>query len=378
MSLIGADTFEWEHAAKGENVMYKVPRNVKYNDNVVVREDEYVVFFRDGKALHLFDRPGRYALTSQNIPILGTIMKKVGGVVQVGEIYYLQKREMRGKFGTKEPLTFRDVDFGMVRLRMFGQFSYKVIDPMLCITQFVGAKGYANSQEIIDWAKDQIVQNLNDALGELKRDKGIGVADLPAYLEELEQVLLTRLKDEVARYGLEVMKIVGININLPDEVQEAVDARASMGILGTNYMQYQAGKAIRDIPGSGGQGGGTGDAAAAGLGLGVGAGMGMAMPGMINQQGGMQGGAQGAPPIPSQAVACPKCNAQQAPGSKFCNSCGAPMGPADAGCVKCQAPLAPGSQFCNQCGSAQSAACPKCNAQLPAGSKFCNSCGAQL
>ncbi|HID74261.1 MAG TPA: SPFH domain-containing protein, partial [Thermoplasmata archaeon] len=240
MTVIGADTIQWEDEAKGDYVMYRVPRNVRYNDNVVVREDEYLVFFRDGKALHVFDRPGRYALTTQNVPVLASIVKGLTGVQQIGEIIYLQKRELRGKFGTKEPLTFRDRDFGLVRLRMFGQFSYKVRDPLLFITQFVGAMGYSHSQEVIDWMKDQIVMILNDILGELKRDKDIGVADLPAYLEEIEQMILARIHAATARYGLEVMKVVGININLPEEVQEAVDARSSMGILGANYMQYQA------------------------------------------------------------------------------------------------------------------------------------------
>ncbi len=380
MSVIGADTIEWAHSDKGDYIMYRVPRNVQYNDNVVVREDEFVVFFRDGKALHLFDRPGRYALTTQNIPVLASIVKGLSGVQQVGELYYLQQREMRGKFGTKEPLTFRDQDFGLVRLRMFGQFSYRVVDPILFITQFVGAMGYSHSEEVIDWMKAQLVMNLNDVLGELKRDKGIGVADLPAYLEELEQLVLSRIGDEASRYGLQVMKVVGINVNLPEEVQEAVDARASMGVLGADYMQYQTGKAIRDIPGSGGGGGGTGDAAAAGLGLGVGAGMGMAMPGMIQGQQG-QGASPGAPPVPSETgTPCPACGAMVPAGSKFCPSCGAAMTPPTEKCVSCGAEIETGAKFCPECGAQQNASliCPKCDAQLPLGTKFCSECGNPL
>ena len=122
MSLVGADTFNWEDRYTVDNVMYRVPKNIRWNDNVVVREDEYGVFFRDGKVMHVFDRPGRFAMTTLNIPILAKLAETVTGIKQLGEIYYLQRRELRGKFGTAEPLVLRDSDFGMVRLRMFGQW----------------------------------------------------------------------------------------------------------------------------------------------------------------------------------------------------------------------------------------------------------------
>ena len=308
MSLVGADTFNWEDRYKGENVLYRVPKNIRWNDNVVVREDEYAVFFRDGKVMHVFDRPGRYAMTTLNIPILAKLAEKVTGIKQLGEIYYIQRREMRGKFGTVEPLVFRDKDFGMVRLRMFGQFAYKVLDPTLFMTQFVGTKGWSQSNEVIEWMRDQIVMSLNDALGELKRDKGMGAADMPAYLEEIEQVLLVKVDDDVARYGVKIMKLAGLNINLPEEVQKAVDMRGAMGVLQTDYMKYQAGKAMVNAAEGGGGGGGAGGTAAAGMGLGVGAGLGMMMPQMI------QGGGGGAP---QAMVNCPKCNASVAQGSKF-------------------------------------------------------------
>lgn len=99
--LDGAETrsgFYWVEDHKGDNVMWRLPRNIVWNDNVLVREDEFGIFFRDGKALQLFDRPDRYALTSQNVPILGTIGKAITGVTQIGEFYWVQKREFRDKF----------------------------------------------------------------------------------------------------------------------------------------------------------------------------------------------------------------------------------------------------------------------------------------
>ena len=100
--------------------MYRVPRLIRFNDNIVVREDEIAVFYRDGKALAYLDRPDRYALTSINAPIVGTIVKALSGVVQQAEVVYLQKRAFDGKFGSKQPYQFRDNDFGVVNLRVFG------------------------------------------------------------------------------------------------------------------------------------------------------------------------------------------------------------------------------------------------------------------
>ncbi|MCK5397087.1 MAG: SPFH domain-containing protein, partial [Thermoplasmata archaeon] len=191
---IARNTYSWPDAYKGENVMYKLPTNVYWNDNIVVNEDEYAVFFRDGKAMHVFDRPGRFALTTQNVPILGDLAAKITGIKQLGEVYYLQKRELRGKFGTPEPLTFRDTDFGLVRLRAFGNFAYKVVDPMLFITQFAGSRGWSNSENVMDWLKTEIVQNLNDAMGELKRDKNMALVEMPAYLNEIEQIILAKVE----------------------------------------------------------------------------------------------------------------------------------------------------------------------------------------
>jgi membrane protease subunit (stomatin/prohibitin family) len=378
-SKLGAQTFQWEEGAKGENVMYRMPRNIRINDNVIVKEDEYALFFRDGKVLKVFDRPGRFALTTQNVPLLSDILEKVAGVRQLGEIYYVQRRELRGKFGTKEPIAFRDTDFGIVRIRVFGQFSYKVIDPTLFISQFAGTKGVSASSEVIEWARDQIVMSLNDVMGELKRDKNMAVIDMPAYLEEMEQIILSRTKDDMARYGLEILKMTGLNINLPDKIQEAIDKRGELQALGVNYMQYQAGQAMEKAAENPG---GAGQMASMGVGLGAGLGMGQGMTSAVSE--GMQPGQPlgqppqtAAPPPPPDSPKCPKCNDPYEPGAKFCNNCGEKLLDTVA-CIKCGKELEKGSKFCADCGSKQTLECPKCNAEIKPGAKFCNGCGEKL
>src|SRR5438309_1287452 len=143
--LSGSMTIAWDDQFKRQNIMWKVPRNVRMNDNVVVREDEIAVFYRDGKVLAYLDRPDRYALTSQNAPILGRLIQALSGVVQQAEVYYLQKRIFDGKFGTQDAFLFQDPDFDMVQLRAFGDFRYRLKDPETFINQFVGTFGGAST-----------------------------------------------------------------------------------------------------------------------------------------------------------------------------------------------------------------------------------------
>ncbi|MCL7475843.1 MAG: SPFH domain-containing protein [ANME-2 cluster archaeon] len=385
-SMLGATTFMWDDAAKGDKVMFRIPRNIIWNDNVVVREDEYAVFFRDGKVLTVLDKAGRYGLSSLNIPVLTELQRKVTGTQPVAEVYYVQRRELRGKFGSAEAFTFRDQDFGMIRLRIFGQFAYKVVDPVQFITQFIGTKGFSESDNVISWLKDEVIMQLNDALGELKTQKQISALDLPAYLEEIEQILLSKLEPDVAEYGIKIMRIAGLNINFPEDVQKSIDERAGIGALGLTdpsqkdaYMAFQAGKAMREAASQ--EGGAAG--AGAGIGVGMGAGMGMGMM-MANQ---MAPGAQQAqqaqqPAQPQQAappggIKCPSCGTDIPPGSKFCINCGAKIG-GGMSCPKCNAEVPKGSRFCLNCGTKMVTSCPKCNAELQSGAKFCPDCGTKI
>ncbi|MBN1389909.1 MAG: SPFH domain-containing protein [Candidatus Thermoplasmatota archaeon] len=375
-SVVGGSTYQWED--KGEDVIWKIPKNIVWNDNIVVKEDEYAIFFRDGKALTVFDRPGRYALTTQNIMTwkLADKFQDLTGIRQIGEIYYLQRREMRGKFGTKEPIAFRDSDFGMVRIRVFGQYSYKVKDPLLFITQFIGTESKETTGQIVDWFRDQIVMSLNDILGELKRDKNMAIIDVPAYLEEMEQILLARIKDDTERYGVEISKITGLNFNLPEKVQEAIDKRGELQALGVNYMQYQAGQAMVKAAENEGAGG---NMAGMGVGLGAGLGMGYGMTGAVGA--GMDPNAQNPWGSQQPGVAagkkCPKCGTDVPATAKFCNICGENLS-GEKLCIKCGQPVAQGTKFCSNCGSKQTMECPSCKQELSSGAKFCPNCGFKM
>jgi membrane protease subunit (stomatin/prohibitin family) len=371
MSLIGAETFKWEDADKRENIMFRIPRNIKFNDNVVVREDEIAVFFRDGKALAYIDRPDRYALTSLNAPIVGAIVKFLSGVQQQAELIYLQKRVLDGKFGSKQPYQFRDKDFGMVNLRVFGEFRYKVSSAENFVNQFVGTFNFATSAEVEERIKEQVVILVYDSLGDMK-NQGMGVADIASNLTTIEQVVLSRVKDHFDLYGITIDKLSGLYISLPEEVQKAVDQKSSMTILGANYMQYQTGQAMREAATNP-----AGGAAGTGVGLGAGLGMGWTMVDAMRQ------GQPGAQPAQAQAapmIACAKCGTANPPTNKFCASCGARIGVSTVPCPKCGAQVPEGTKFCPECGGPMVATkkCANCGADAPATSKFCPGCGKAL
>jgi membrane protease subunit (stomatin/prohibitin family) len=370
----------WEDAYKGTNVMWRVPRNIRLNDNIVVREDEYAVFMRDGKALLYIDRPDRYALTSMNAPIVGKLVQALSGVQQQAEVYYIQRRFFDGKFGSKEPYQFKDPDFGIVSLRTFGDFRWRVSHPDNFLTQFVGSFGAESTADVEDRLRDQMVILVYNTLGVLK-EQGTKVTDLAAQLTTIEQMVLGKAPDYFDAYGIEINRIQGLSINLPDDVQKAVDTRSSMGVLGVNYLQYQAGQAMTTAAANPGA---AGTLAGAGVGLGAGMGMGYGMSGMMGPN--MSGGAGPSRP-------CPKCGALVPSTMAFCGSCGTsmvqaapPAAPPPApgvACPKCNAVIPAGSKFCANCGApAPQAAgprtCPKCNQQVTGNSKFCPNCGASM
>jgi membrane protease subunit (stomatin/prohibitin family) len=343
-SVFGSTTIAWEDQFKQGSVLWKVPRNIRLNDNIVVREDEIAVFYRDGKVLTYFDQPNRYALTDFNAPVVGKLLKFFQGVVQEAEVFYVPKRYLDGKFGSTQPYQFTDPTFGIVSLRIFGEYRWKISSPELFINQFVGTFSAESSDDVEGRIKEQIVILVYGALGKMKA-QGLKVTDLAANLTTIEQMVLAQGADNLGQYGMEINKISGLTVSLPDEVQKAIETRSEMQVLGVNFMQYQTGKAIDDAAKNPSGGAGV----FAGLGAGIGAGS--AIGGQM-----AQGMAQG------QMKSCPNCASMIPVNTKFCPNCGATQ-------TVPQAPPAPAgaAKFCPNCGTA-----------AVGGAKFCNNCGKQL
>jgi membrane protease subunit (stomatin/prohibitin family) len=219
---------------------------IKNGAKLVVREGQSAVFIDEGKLADVF-HPGTYTLTTANLPILGTLKGWKYGFESPfkAEVYFVSTRQFPDlKWGTMNPVIVRDPEFGPVRLRAFGTYAMRVKDPATFIREIVGTDGRFTTEEIVNTLRNVIVTNLGDALGESK----ISVVDMSARYREMGEALRTQLAPDFDKIGLELTMLLVENISLPPEVEQALDRRSSMGVIGNvdQYAKFQAAEAIRD------------------------------------------------------------------------------------------------------------------------------------
>jgi membrane protease subunit (stomatin/prohibitin family) len=282
-----------------DTMVYRFERynnQIKYGAQLTVREGQTAVFVNEGRIADIF-QPGMYELETKNLPILSTLQGWKYGLNSpfMAEVYFCSMRQFTDlKWGTMNPIMMRDPEFGPVRLRAFGTYVVKVNDPAVLIRQIVGTDGRFTVEEIVNQLRNMIVSRFAEIAGQSK----IPVLDMAANYGELGTFLTNKIGPEFQSYGLELTKLLVENISLPPAVEEALDKRTSMGVVGNlaAYTQFNIANSIPDAAKN------PGGLAAAGAGIGMG--MAMAVPigqAMTGQQ--ATGSAVATPPpIPGAAT----------------------------------------------------------------------------
>ncbi|MEV4510590.1 SPFH domain-containing protein [Dactylosporangium sp. NPDC049525] len=285
------DIIEWLDDSR-DTIVWRFPRfqnEIKMGAQLVVRESQTAVFVNEGQVADVFT-PGTHTLTTQNLPILSTLKGWKYGFESPwkAEVYFVNTRQFTDlKWGTQNPVLLRDAEFGMVRLRAFGAYTLRVADPQQLLRELVGTDPQFRTEEVSEFIRQLIVGHLGSALATAQ----VPVLDLAARQLEIGQRLAPVLTAELAGYGIEIPKFVIENISLPPEVEEAIDKRTSMGVVGNldAYTRFQTANAIEDAANNTG---GAGE----GFGFGIGMAAGQRMANAA------AGGAPpaGPPPLPQQ------------------------------------------------------------------------------
>lgn len=274
------DIIEWTDETS-DTMIWRFPRyqsEIKNGAQLTVRETQIAVLVNEGQFADVF-QPGRYELTTANMPILTTIKGWKYGFnspFKVDVYFVNTKQFLNQRWGTANPIMMRDPEFGPIRMRAFGSYNFRIQpDPIPFIRNVAGTSGEFTTEGINEQLRNFVITKFSDYLGESQ----IAALDLAANLNEFSDELTVALKDDFAEYGIELTRFLIENISLPEAVEEALDKRTSMGVIGnmTTYTQMQFADSLKDAANNPAGGGNlAGDA--------MGAGIGLAMAGQMAQQ----------------------------------------------------------------------------------------------
>lgn len=324
--------------------MPKPKWEIMTGSKLTVRESQVAVFVNRGQIADIFT-PGQYTLSTGNLPILSglrSLLYQGREVVVKSDLYFVNTKQFTNqKWGTQNPVIMRDADFGMLRLKAFGSYAFRVEDAGKFLKELFGTNSTFTTEDIADHLKSIIVSQMSDTIAESK----IGVLDMTANLQEFGETIRQTIAHKFEELGLSLTAFILENVSLPENVEKALDERTQLGILGDKmgtYTQKKAADALGDAAKNPGMTGAF-----------MGIGMGQAFGNAGNQTFmGAIGQAQDKPPQT---------------GNKFCVECGTRL---DAG-----------AKFCPECGTRQAQSenlCPNCGAQTMPGKKFCHNCGQKL
>ena len=294
------DILEWTESGDG-TLAWRYPmagNEIQYGGSLTVRESQMAVFVNEGKVADVFG-PGMYKLTTQTLPVL-TYLKNWDKLFQSpfkSDVYFFSTRQqVDQRWGTTQPVTIRDKDFGAVRLRAFGNYAYRIADPKAFHTEISGTRDTYTVAELDGQLRATMLQHISDAVA----SSGIAFLDLAANQIEFASQLQQATAPAFEKLGLKLEAVTVQNVSLPEELQKILDQKIGMGMVGNDmgkFMQYQTAQSLPEFAKGAAGGGVVGDA----MGLGAGVALGQVMAQQLNQ--GLQGaGAAGAAAAAAQAA----------------------------------------------------------------------------
>jgi len=333
-------SIEWQDPSKNV-ILYKYPmdgRHIQFGSKLTVRESQVAVFMNKGKIADVFG-PGIHTLKTSNLPILTQLLSLPFGFKSpfYADVFFINTKQFTNqKWGTTSPITMRDKEFGTIRIRGYGSYAFKVTSPETFLKELAGTNSTFTTEDIATFLRSHLVSCISDSIAEAK----ISALDLNANLNEFSKVALDVAKADFSSLGLTLTKLIIESISFPEEIEKAIDARSSVGVMGDamdDFVKYQSAQAIRDAAKN-----------PSGSGVGVELGTGLALSELIRE---------------SINKPTRKSSVKE---TKFCSECGAENKKT--------------AKFCVECGNKLSTAktCSKCKTEVPAKAKFCPECGNKM
>ncbi len=359
-----------EYDQNDKNILaYKYPidtkQQIKNGAQLIVGPSQVAIFVYEGEVADIYTS-GRHTLTTDTMPVLTSLknFKYAFNSPFKTDVYFVNTSQyLNQKWGTTKPITMRDQDFGIVRLRAFGNYAFQITEYKNFLLSVIGAGDTMTLENVSGQLKATIISTFSDQIA----SSNIPAIDLPIMFEELSEQMKQSLKDKFSALSLTLNNFTIESVSLPDEVEEAIDKRASMGAIGNldTYAKYQMADSIKDAAKN------EGGIAGLGAGVSIGAQMGNMMSGMFNNSNNI--GNSQSTSVDNVTKNCPTCNEVISKDSKFCPSCGSKT---ERTCVSCNEPIDASAKFCQNCGASQSKTkkCV-CGKELDSSAKFCDECG---
>jgi membrane protease subunit (stomatin/prohibitin family) len=319
---------------------------------LTVEPDEVALFVREGKVAGTL-APGRSTLDAANIPFLGGLIDgATGGNFLKSELYFVSTREFPSLpfGGTIDNVVDPDTQLA-VGLRVFGDYSLKVVDAGALIVNLVGSQNLVSNDQITDWMRDQVLKALRTDVTASIVNNNWAILGIAARTEQIEAETLAKAQTAVATYGVQIVRMGNFTISINEQDETTLkNFRRDIGYtkLAGSFTQYGAGAALRGIGEGAAKGDGGGSSALLGIGMGLGN---MVAGAAAPPQAAAQPAQAAAPAAAAATVTCPSCGAAHAPGVKFCPECGAAQAAGPAHCTQCGTEAAPGAKFCGNCGA---------------------------